>query len=164
MKKVIFLVTLILVVWPGEAARLPKRPLIELGPKASLYIGSVRFGLGAEMVVNPLRSLGLRMDLAELSFGDGGTRFYFNRLALDALIYIPVRGMKPYGFLGFGLSANGATNLEFRGGLGLNYAVARGTDLFIEPGVIIHYSDAGAESNTDATFRLSLGARFGVLK
>ncbi|MBE0432943.1 hypothetical protein IBX73_05685 [candidate division WOR-3 bacterium] len=164
MKKMLFLVMLILVVWPGEAARLTKRPLIELGPKASLYISSVNFGLGAEMVVNPLRSVGLRMDLAELSFGDGGTRFSFNRLALDALIYIPVRGIKPYGFLGFGLSANGATHLTFRGGLGLNYAIARSADIYIEPGVIVDFVDIPDGSRTDATFRLSAGGRFGILK
>lgn len=168
MKKVLFLVILVLVIWPGHiaAARLPGRPLIEFGPKASLYIGSVRFGLGAELVVNPLKSFGLRMDLAEVSFGDGDTRFYLNlrSLSMDALIYIPARNIRPYGYFGFGIGADGYTNLEGRGGFGLGLSVARGAELYMEPGVIIDFSNAGEVDHTDVWFRFSVGGRFGILR
>ena len=164
MKKLIFLALLLLVIWPGEAARLPRKPLIELGPKASLYIGSVRFGLGAEMVINPMRSFGLRMDLAEVSFGDGDTQFYLNlrSLSLDAMIYIPAGNIHPYGYFGFGIGADGYTNLHGRGGLGLGLSVTRGGELYMEPGVIIDFSNAGEVDRTDVWFRFSMGARFGV--
>jgi hypothetical protein len=168
MKKATILLLLLLFVTLGGAAirRSPKRPLIELGPKASIYIGSVRGGFGAELIANPLRNFGLRMDLTELSFGDGGTEFYFNlrSLSLDGMIYMPVAGLRPYAFVGFGLGANGRTNLAFRGGMGFNYSVTRSTDVFIEPGMIVTYVDDGGEDVTDVWFRFSMGGRFGILR
>jgi len=166
MKKAITVALLLLMVGVslGAARRPAQRPLIELGPKASLYIGSVRFGFGAELVINPLKNAGLRFDITELSFGDGNTQFYFNTrsISIDGMIYLPMSGINPYAFLGFGLAANGGTDVLFRGGLGFNYPMTRGTDLFLEPGIIIDYnSDA---DDTDVTFRLSLGGRFGLIK
>lgn len=166
MKNVVIVAVLLLMVGmsQGAARRPAQRPLIELGPKASLYIGSVRFGLGAELVINPLKNAGLRFDLAELSFGDGGTQFYFNarNISIDGMIYLPMSGINPYAFLGFGLAANGSTDVLFRGGVGFNYPVTRGTDLFLEPGIIIDYNSSA--DDTDVTFRLSLGGRFGLIK
>ena len=172
MKRMSILLLLLLMAGLGEAAlrKSSKRPFIELGPKASLYIGSVGLGLGAEVLVNPLRNLGLRMDLAELYFGDrdgdgeGDTQFYFNLrgLSVDGILYIPVSGVRPYAFFGFGLAADGRTELAFRGGLGLNYPVTPGTDLFFEPGVIISHNSA--RENTDVWFRFSMGGRFGIIR
>ncbi len=168
MKKFTILVLLLMFVGVSHAAirRSAKRPLIELGPKASIYIGSVRGGFGAELIANPLRNFGLRMDLTELSFGDGGTEFYFNlrNLSLDAMIYLPVSGLRPYAYVGFGLGADGRTNLAFRGGMGFNYSVTRTTDLFIEPGMIVTYIGDGPEDVTDVWFRFSMGGRFGILR
>lgn len=168
MKKTLIILLILCAVIIGQAQtrRTAKRPLIELGPKASLYLGSLRFGVGAELLINPLRNLGLRFDLAELSFGDGDTRFAFNLrdISMDALLYIPMEGIKPYAFFGFGLAANeDRTNVEFRGGLGFNYSVTRSTDLFVEPGAIITYNSYG-EGATDIWFRLSMGGRFGLIR
>ena len=168
MKKFIIIVLLLSLVGMSHAAirRSAKRPLIELGPKASIYIGSVRAGFGAELIANPLRNLGLRMDITELSFGDGDTEFYFNlrNLSLDAMIYMPVSGLRPYAYVGFGLGADGRTNLAFRGGMGFNYSVTRTTDLFFEPGMIVTYIGDGGEDVTDVWFRFSMGGRFGILR
>lgn len=168
MKKslIIMLVLCVFIMGQAQTRRSAKRPIIELGPKASLYLGSLRFGIGAEFLVNPLRNLGLRFDLAEFSFGEDNTRFTFNLrdLSMDALLYLPMEGIKPYGFVGFGVAADeDRTRLEFRGGLGFNYSVTRSTDIFAEPGAIIAYNSYG-EGTTDIWFRLSIGGRFGLIK
>ncbi|UCD05432.1 MAG: hypothetical protein JSV98_10035 [candidate division WOR-3 bacterium] len=168
MKKLTILVLLFLLIGMSHAAirRSLRRPLIEIGPKASLYVGSVRGGFGAEFVVNPLRNFGLRMDIAELSFGDGPTEFFFNlrALTLDGMIYLPVSGIRPYAFVGFGIGADGHTDMAFRGGLGFNYSVTRSTDLFMEPGMMIIYNSARDGDETDVWFRFSMGGRFGILR
>jgi len=168
MKKLTILILLFVLIGTGNAAirRSLRRPLIEVGPKASLYIGSVRGGFGAEFIVNPIRNFGLRMDLAELSFGDGATEFFFNlrSLSLDGMIYLPVSGIRPYAFLGFGIGADGHTDMAFRGGLGFNYSVTRSTDLFMEPGMMIFYNSSRDGDETDVWFRFSMGGRFGILR
>ena len=145
-------------------ANIPKRSLIEIGPKASLYINNdTQFRIGVEAVFNPLKSFGIRIDLAEVIFN--GTKFYLNREgSLDVLIYIPIRGMQSYIHSGFGLKihetgAGTKTDFSIRAGLGLNYTLNRRTDLFVEPGIIIKGNGA-----TNAIFRLSFGARFGILR
>ena len=167
MKKVFVVLLLLSFIIIGEAQtrRSAKRPLIELGPKASLYIGSVRFGFGAELLVNPIKNLGLRFDLTELSFGEDNTRFSFNLrdMSLDGVIYLPMHEITPYAFLGLGLSADeNTTRVEFRGGLGFNYSITRSTDIFLEPGVIITHNSYAEV--TDVWFRLSAGGRFGLIR
>ncbi len=149
----------------AQSRKSTKRPLIELGPKASLYIGSLNFGVGAELLVNPASNFGLRFDLTELRFGDDDTRFSFNMrdISMDAILYLPMEGIKPYAFVGVGLVTQNNTSVDFRGGLGFNYSVTRTTDLFIEPGAIITYSSYG-DGSTDIWFRLSLGGRFALIK
>jgi len=165
MKKFFAIFAILLSVSILDAKR-AKHPLIEIGPKGSLYISSVRFGIGVEVVCNPLRAVGFRTELIEVSFGDY-TEFYMNAGgSLDALIYIPMRGIEPYIHTGFGFSviSNGGTNTTFsiRAGMGLNYAFNKQTILFVEPGIII--LDSGAGGGTDAIFRLSFGGRFGLLR
>ena len=167
MKKVIIILFLLSVFIIGEAQtrKSAKRPIIELGPKASLYIGSLRFGFGAELLVNPLRNLGLRFDLTEVSFGDDNTRFSFNLrdISVDGVLYMQMQEITPYAFIGFGLAANeNTTNVAFRGGLGFNYSITRSTDIFVEPGAIITYNSYAED--TDIWFRLSLGGRFGLIR
>jgi len=163
MKKILIVIAILLFVVAADAKRY--RSLVEVEPKASLYIGSVRFGIGCDVIFNPLKTVGFRFSATELSFGDY-TQFYLNfGSSLDALIYFPMRGMQPYVHTGFGFNMidtdPGGTNTFFtiRGGLGLTYPWSRATNLFVEPGVII--TDNG---DTDVTFRLSVGARFGVFK
>ena len=166
MKKAIIFISLFLLIGLSQAqVRRGRRPLIELGPKVSLYLGhNTQFSLGAEILVNPLRNLGFRVDLTELSFGEGDTQFFLNlrNLSLDGILYIPAQGIKPYVFVGFGVAADGYTDVAFRGGLGLNYSITRGSDLFVEPGAVIRYNSAADE--TRIWFRLSLGGRFGLTK
>jgi hypothetical protein len=167
MKKTIIISLVLCAVIMGHAQtrKSAKRPLIELGPKASLYIGSLNFGIGAELLINPTRNVGLRFGLAELRFGEDDTRFSLNLrdLSMDGILYIPMEGIKPYAFLGFGIVTQNNTNLEFRGGLGFNYSVTRSTDIFVEPGAIFAYNSYD-EGSTDIWFRLSVGGRFGLIR
>ena len=170
MKKILIVIAILLFVVAAEAKRY--RSLVELEPKASLYIGSVRFGLGCDVIFNPLKTVGFRFSGTELSFGDDQTQFYLNfsflNSSLDALIYFPMRGMQPYVHTGIGFlvldTDPGDSNTFFtiRGGLGLNYPWSHGANLFVEPGVII--TDPGDWGDTDVIFRLSVGARFGILQ
>jgi len=164
MKKILIVIAILLFVVAADAKRY--RSLVEVEPKVSLYIGSVRFGLGCDVIFNPLKTVGFRFSGTELSFGDY-TQFYLNfGSSLDALIYFPMRGPQPYVHAGFGFNmidteAGSNTHFTIRGGLGLTYPWSRATNLFVEPGVII--TDLG-DLDTDVIFRLSVGARFGVLK
>ena len=165
MKRFITLM-MILAIFSTLQAKKSTRPLIEIGPKGTLYIGdNVRFGIGAEAILNPVRNVGVRMDLTEISFGDY-TAFVLNHhISLDGLIYIPMRELQPYVHAGFGFEVidtdgGSASYFTIRAGMGFNFAMNRGTILFGEPGIVIQ--DVG--DNTDVLFRLAFGARFGLLK
>lgn len=171
MKKILIVIAILLFVVAAEAKR--SRSLVEVEPKASLYIGSVRFGLGCDILINPLKTVAFRFSGTELSFGDDLTQFCLNfsflNSSLDALIYFPMREMQPYVHTGIGFlmldpdPGDSNTFFTIRGGLGLNYPWRRGANLFVEPGIII--TDLGDWGDgTDVIFRLSVGARFGILK
>jgi hypothetical protein len=168
MKRFVTMVVFLALVATASALplRTAKHSLVEFGPKASLYIGSVRFGMGAELVFNPMRNLGIRMDVAEFSFGNNHTEFYMNYGgSLDALIHFPTRDIHPYFFGGLGLvsftNMNSDTYFAFRFGLGVEHAWDRNTNVFLEPGLIIASIGDG---DTKTTFRLSAGARLGILR
>ena len=163
MKKFFVILGLLVFVTTLSAKGLKGRPLIEGGPKASLYIGSVAFGIGGEVVVNPLKNMGFRFNLAEIHF-NGGTLFTVNQGSLDALLYIPMQELQPYVHAGLGLVANGGTTFYLSGGMGFNFTMNRGTDVFVEPGIIISSVSVEGADNTDVQFRLSAGARFGLIK
>jgi hypothetical protein len=167
MKKFVVLLILLVAVSSLQAkVTRSSRALVEIGPKGTLYLAEgpgndVRFGLGAEIVVNPVRNIGIRMDITELSFGEY-TLFYINQgMSLDALIYFPMKGMQPYFHTGFGFTtrSNGesVTFYSIRAGLGFNFRMKGGTDLFVEPGINIT-----GNGDTDLVFRTSFGARFGM--
>lgn len=169
MKKIVLclLVVAALHVLDAKIAR-RARPLLEIGPKGSLYLGSdVAFGIGAEVVANPLRNLGVRFDLSEIQFGNT-TAFYLNHgTSIDALFYIPMRTIEPYVHAGMGFSftdlpspAGSLTLFAIRFGMGFVYEAGPRTNFVLEPGIIIE--DRGA-NDVETLFRLSFGARFGVL-
>ncbi len=143
--------------------KIAKPSLVEIGPKASLYIGNdVQFGFGAELVFNPIKNFGLRLDFTEIRFGSVVFNFNYGA-SLDGIIYIPMRGVSPYIHTGFGFKVisnqgNAPNSFEIRAGMGVNYPLRRRTNLFVEPGIII-----SGDGDTKATFRLSGGARFGLL-
>ncbi|MCK4251457.1 hypothetical protein KAX97_08405 [candidate division WOR-3 bacterium] len=164
MKK-LFIIMAMLFIISSVDARMLKRALIEIGPKASLYIKNedVQFGIGVEVVVNPLRSVGFRFNLTEIRFDP--TTFHFNREgSLDAFIYLPMKGLQLYVHSGVGLKthetgAGTQTRYSIQGGLGLNYPLNPRTCLFVEPGIII-----SGNGETDVSFRVSAGGRFGIIK
>jgi len=170
MKKV-FIILMLLFFVTTVYARVPKRPLVQIGPRASLYISSIRLGMGAEVVFNPLRFIGVRFDMVEVSFGEGGTFFSLNEGllyqgcggSLDVLYYLPIRGLQPYVHSGFGLFTDGdeANSFFIRGGMGLDFVMNKQTTFFAESGIMIIDPGAG---DTDFIFRLGGGAKFGILK
>ncbi len=172
MKKIFLLIICLAIFVQAKGIRQVRRSTLEIGPKASLYISDdAYFGIGAECVINPIRQVGIRLNITEVVFGNG-TEFYLNYggwgfvgLSLDGFFYIPMSEMEPYvhGGLGLGIvdpSGPGGSNtfLSFRFGMGLNYSVNPKTKIFVEPGIIVYDGGAG----TKAMFRLSFGARFGV--
>lgn len=166
MKKIGIIIALCCAVTAVQA-RVAKRPLVEIGPKANLYIGDdVRIGFGAEALVSPMSSFSIRTEVMELSFGDY-TAFNLNYgsiygSSLDGLVYIPMRTITPYIHAGMGfLIIDDMTIINVRAGMGLNYTLRRSLDIFVEPGLIIQDFD---ELDTEVIFRLSFGGRFGLLK
>ncbi len=172
MKKIIPLVILLVLFAQAKGTKRFGYSRFEIAPKASLYIGEdAYFGIGAECVINPIRQVGIRLNVTEIIFGNG-TYFYLNSngwvlsgLSLDGLFYIPMTEMEPYVHSGLGFeifdlpgAADANTFFSFRFGMGLNYSVNPKTRVFVEPGIIIY--DAG---DTEAVFRFSFGARFGIL-
>ncbi len=165
MKRALILI-MVIALFSMLQAKKSSRLLIELGPKGTLYIGEdVSFGIGAEAIFNPVKNVGVRMDLTEIRFGDH-TSFVLNHgISLDGLFHIPMRELQPYVHAGFGFTVFDAgpvshSAFSIRAGMGFDFVMNRGAKLFGEPGIII--SDAG--DNTDVTFRLAFGARFGVLR
>ncbi len=155
----------------GKVVRGQRKSIFEIGPKGSFYIGKdAYFGIGAECLINPMRSVGVRLNITEIIFGNT-THFYLNSggwelsgMSLDGLFYIPLPDFEPYIHCGLGFEVSDTpgphgteTFLSFRFGMGLNYPVNPKARVFVEPGILIY--DAG---NTEAVFRFSFGARFGV--
>ncbi|MGB7054455.1 MAG: hypothetical protein WBE28_03950 [bacterium] len=163
MKKIPIILILLFVV-SSVSAKAIGRSLIELGPKASVYINDgVQFGVGVEAVVNPLRNIGFRFDLTEVLFDP--TTFYFNREgSIDAFVYMPLQNMQFYFHSGIGIKIHETgtdtqTRYSIRGGIGLNYPLNPKTRLFVEPGIVF-----AGNGETDVSFRVSAGARFGIIK
>ncbi len=154
MKKVFLLLVVILVALPLSA-----RPKLEFAPRASLYISSVNFGIGADIIANPTKNIGLRVNLAELIFGDY-TLFTINRPGnLEVLLYTPVANIISYFDLIFGLQAGDvATVVTIGGGAGYETTMGKKNKFFLEPSLII----ATGDGDTDFTFRLSGGLKFGI--
>ena len=146
-------------------ARTTEKPLIQIGPKATLYMDhEYQFGIGMEAVVNALQAVGFRFNLIEIIFDP--TTLYLNREgSIDAFIYLPLRNInfQLYFHTGIGLTiheteAGTQTRYSIRGGMGLNYPLNPKTCLFVEPGVIVL-----GNGETEIPLRLSAGARFGII-
>ncbi len=165
MKKALIFIAVIALLSTLQAKKATK-PLIEIGPKGVLYIGEdVRFGIGAEAILNPVRNFGVRLDLTEISFGNYTQFVLNNNISLDGFIYIPMRELQPYVHAGFGFQVidddpGSRSFFSIRAGMGFNFAMNRGTIVFGEPGIVIQ----DIADNTDVIFRLAFGARFGILK
>jgi hypothetical protein len=160
MKKVFLLLAVLLVVLPLSA-----RSKLEFSPRGSLYISSVNFGVGLDLIVNPKKPFGLRVNLAEVVFGDNtafslnsGNLFSFS--TFDILYYTNVADIFSYVDLIFGLySAEGGTTIAIGGGLGLEKYMKKGNYIFLEPALI--FKD-GPATDGDLTFRTSFGLKLGM--
>jgi hypothetical protein len=160
MKKVLLLLAVLLVILPLSA-----RPKLEFAPRGSIYISSVNFGIGADIIVNPMKNLGFRVNLAELVFGDN-TSFsinmmnQFNYTNFDVLYYTDIAGIFSYVDLIFGLfSVTGGTTFAIGGGVGLEKYIGKGNYVFLEPALI--FTDSPG-TDGDLTFRGSFGMKLGL--
>lgn len=166
-RKYLIVVVMILLIASAADARMVRRAgrsLVELAPKATIYIGDdTDFGIGLEGIFNTSSKFGVRLDLAEIRFDN--TTFYLNFWqSLDGLFYYPIGAMDSYFHAGFGLisidtGAGSSTYYTFRGGMGFNFPVGRAYDLYFEPGLIIT-----GNGDSDVILRLAGGMKFGVVR
>lgn len=178
MKKIMTVLLLLIVVSLLEAkvGRRFGRPLLQVEPRMSLYIndygfsnpdGGTGFGIGGDVIINPIRTMGFRLNMMELHFGEG-TAFTLNSGFLgfiprfDALIYIPMQGAQPFGHVGFSLATfEGFTLFAIGGGVGFDFYTQKTMAFSIEPGIyIVNYSNGN--SDTEVIFRLTGGVKFGI--
>jgi hypothetical protein len=174
MKKLVGLLFIICVFSLAEAkiSKKYKRPMLQVAPRMSLYINDfyadgTAFGLGGDIIINPLRSIGFRLGMSELRF-NGGTAFTINSQSnnfiprLDALIYIPMHGAQPFAHFGFGLSTSEyLTLVAVGGGMGVDYYAQKSFAFTVDPGIYILSASNGG-SQTEVTFRLNAGIKFGI--
>ena len=121
--------------------------------------------MGADIIVNPMKNLGVRVNLAEVVFGDAtafslnaGNLFTFS--TFDVLYYTNIAGLFSYVDIIFGLvSATGGTSIAVGGGLGLEKYMGKGNYIFLEPALI--FSDSPF-TDGDLTFRTSFGLKLGI--
>ena len=160
MKKIFLLLVVLLIVLPLSA-----RPRLEFSPRGSLYISSVNFGIGGDIIVNPTKNLGVRVNLAEVVFGDNtafslnsGNLFSFS--TFDILYYTNIADIFSYFDIIFGLySASGGTSISIGGGVGLEKYMGKGNYIFLEPALI--FTD-GPVGDGNLTFRTSFGLKLGI--
>lgn len=161
MKKMLLLLVVVLVALPLSA-----RPKIEFSPRGTLYLdGGVNFGIGGDIIVNPKKQFGVRVNIAEVVFGEN-TAFSLNMLNIgnftnfDVLYYTDIAGLFSYIDLTFGLlSQGGGTMVAIGGGLGLEKYLGKGNYLFLEPAVVFISNSAGAN---DLMFKGSVGIKLGL--
>jgi len=171
MKKLVLVLAIFVLVSSMEA-RVTKwrRSTLDIEPRMSFYtdFDDTQFGLGGDVIFNPFKRIGVRVEFAELVF-DGGTFFFLNNgilkamPKLDVLIYMAGRQIQPYIHTGFGLvTGEGATYLIFGGGVGADLYVNPKMAFNFEPGLYFRHASNGV-SDSDLLMRLSVGMKFGIL-
>lgn len=174
MKKIMIILLLLIVVSfvDAKVGKRFGRPMLQVEPKMSLYINDIiadgtAFGLGGDVIINPMRNMGFRLNMMELRF-NGGTSFTVNYGMMgyiprfDALIYIPMQGAQPFGHVGFGLTTyEGFTLFAIGGGVGFDFYMQKTMAFSIEPGIYI-VSASNGTSQTEVVFRLTGGVKFGI--
>ena len=162
MKKVFVLFVFLMAVLPLSA-----RPMLEFCPKGSMYFdGGVSFGVGADLIINPKKQFGLRVNLAELVFGDMEGISINKSLGLnspttfDVLYYTNIADIFRYVSFTFGYSSVGSIDaVAIGGGLGLEKYMGKGNYLFFEPGIA--YVDSGI-GDGELIFKLPFGFKLGI--
>lgn len=171
MKKVLFVILIIILVTPMQAkVSRWRRSTLDIAPRFSFYTDfeETHLGLGGDIIFNPFKRIGVRVEFAEILF-NGGTIFYLNHgflntmPKLDVLVYMPGRQIQPYIHAGFGLvTGEGLTILIFGGGMGIDYYVNKKMAFTFEPGLYFASVSNGV-SDSDLLLRLSAGVKFAVL-
>ena len=163
MKKLLIGLFLLFIVLPVGA-----RSTLEVAPKVSYYYGDSdlftgsNIGLAGDILYNPTNSFGIRITLLETIFGDNTIFLLNSRNAIDALFYIPIRGLKTYLNTSISItSIEGITDFWLGGGIGLEYYMGGGKKLFLEPNLL--FTNFGIY-DTDFWFRLSVGLKFKVIE
>jgi hypothetical protein len=101
MKQVLFVILIIVLVSPMQAkVSRWRRSTLDIAPRFTFYtdFDETQFGLGGDVVFNPFKRIGVRVEFAEILF-NGGTVFFLNHgilnvmPKLDVLVYMPGRKM-----------------------------------------------------------------------
>ena len=171
MKKLALVIAILVMVSIVDAkASSRRRSALDIAPRFSFYTDfpNTQFGLGGDVIFNPFKRMGVRLELAELLFNEG-TIFFLNHGVLktmpkiDLLVYMPGYQFQPYIHAGFGLvTGEGVTFLIMGGGLGVDYFVSKKMALNFEPGLYFRHASNGT-SESDLLLRLTAGTKFAVL-
>jgi hypothetical protein len=154
----------------ARVTRAQRSSIVDIQPRFSFYtdFDDTHFGIGGDLIFNPFKRIGVRVEAAELLF-NGGTVFFLNHgilntmPKLDILIYMPARQIQPYIHTGFGLvTGDGATYLIMGGGIGVDYYVRRNMAFSFEPGLYFAHASNGT-SDSDLLLRLTAGVKFSIL-
>jgi len=171
MKKVALVIAILVMVSIVDAkVSSRRRSTLDIEPRFSFYtdFDETQFGLGGDVIFNPFKRIGVRLEFAELLFNEG-TVFFLNHGVLktmpkiDVLVYMAGSQLQPYIHVGFGLvTGEGATFLIMGGGLGIDYFVSKKMAFSFEPGLYFRHASNGT-SDSDLLLRLTAGTKFAVL-
>lgn len=166
MKKVFLMLAVLLIVLPLSA-----RPKLEFSPRGTVYIGGapgadVSFGIAGDLIVNPKKQFGIRVNLAELAFGDiegiaiNSSLTVISPTTFDVLYYTNVANLFSYIVFTFGYSSvNDIDAFAIGGGLGLEKYMGKGNYLFFEPGLV--FIDTGF-GDGELMIKLPFGFKLGI--
>lgn len=160
MKKVFLVLAVLLVVLPLSA-----RPKLELALQGSPYFdGGFSFGFGGNIIVNPKKQFGIRVNLAEVLLGDldgiSINSIGINTTTFDVLYYTNIADIFSYVSFTFGYSNVMFDDLlTIGGGLALEKYLGKGNYAFLEPGLIYMNASGGAD---ELIFRIPFGVKLGI--
>ena len=160
MKKVLLLLAVLMIVLPLSA-----RPKLELALQGSPYFdGGFSFGFGGNLIVNPKKQFGIRVNLAEILLGDMDG-ISINSISnsfttFDVLYYTNLADLFTYISFTFGYSNVFFDDmLTIGGGIALEKYLGKGNYAFIEPGLVYMNAGGGAD---ELIFRIPFGVKLGI--
>lgn len=169
MKKACIMVVIIILVSMAEAG-LPRgwqRSTFQFEPRPAIYINNdVEFDISANLIFNPSRYVGFRVQAAQIYFSDEtifriSNSFVWLEPTLETLIYIPIREsmFQPYAVSSFTLlSVSDFTLVGFGVGGGADIYVTPKVGICFEPAVMFFF----AEGESEVIFRGAIGLKFGT--
>lgn len=144
------------------------RPLIQVAPKASLYlIDATEFGIGADIIVNPAPEFGFRINPVLLTFDNTALNLNYGlstyNTYIDGLYYfdgkLPLHAYGGFGLYLYEVAGETESMYVLRGGAGIDYEINKDFDAFGEAGLSI-----AGNGGTNIVLEISGGVKFGLIK